>query len=179
MAKGGDPVDARRPRRLSCDRGKSSTLLPGCWGDDWAIPCTAIRAQPRYRPPSRPAKSYGLPVGKRSRRPRKATRWLPSARSSRGRRGARGRSSSSRSSGTWPRRSGWSMPSSPSSPANGLGSGPSPTGERGRFARTSSSTWPGPPARMLCVGGYAIIPTPSRRDSRTMTRWSLWGSRAI
>src|SRR5271166_3399222 len=88
LLKGGDPVDARRPRRLSCDRGKSSTLLPGCWGDDWAIPCTAIRAQPRYKLPSRPAKSYGLPVGKRSRRPRKATRWLPSARSSRGRRGA-------------------------------------------------------------------------------------------
>ena len=50
---------------------------------------------------------------------------------------------------------------------------------KGQIARTSSSTWPGPPARMLCVGGYAIIPTPSRRDSRTMTRWSLWGSRAI
>ena len=32
MAKGGDPVDARRPRRLSCDRGKSSTYLPALLG---------------------------------------------------------------------------------------------------------------------------------------------------
>jgi len=46
LLNGGDPVDARRARRLSYDRGKSSTILPGCWGDDWAIPCTAIRAQP-------------------------------------------------------------------------------------------------------------------------------------